>query len=324
MFPGNYFPGNYFAVNFWPPVTGKGPPGTPGTPPSPVVDPTWENARTLTRVTRGTHITTAAIPPGDWVLLIKAFDTSGNESENATEYLLTVFNDNDVVLNQVEDPRWTGNRNVIEGFGKTKEFIKHDVSNTLVPESKSIASDSGWDTFDKFVFNPLPIVVYATREEDLGFDSFVRVYAELVSKLGPGETVGGADPLLFVDHRTSTSSYDGFAAWTVGSAEMRFIKSRIHIDTTTGVSFLVAATIVLDVPERTEGAKSVTVASGGTTITYETPFHFPPRIKLTVDSSGTALFPTKSNVTETSFIARIWNVSGDDVGGVLDWEAEGA
>ncbi|MGE0256921.1 MAG: host specificity factor TipJ family phage tail protein, partial [Alphaproteobacteria bacterium] len=40
----------------------------------------WDNANVLTSVTRGTLITNAALPPGDWVCGIKAVDTSGNYS----------------------------------------------------------------------------------------------------------------------------------------------------------------------------------------------------------------------------------------------------
>ena len=175
MFPENYWPENYWPENYWPPL-GQG---------SPI---TWKNSNVLTRVTRGTQLTTAALPPGDWTLLIKAFDTSRNESANAVTVDITVENRNDIVIDAVENPRWEG---TLAGF------VKHDVSGWLVPDSNNLASDDDFDTFDVFVPNPFPIAIYEAAEIDIGFDSSVRAYAELEGVLGPGET-GSADPFLAV------------------------------------------------------------------------------------------------------------------------------
>ena len=308
MFPRNYFPGNYFAPNYWPGAGEAGGPGPGGD------EPVWENAIVLTRVTRGTQLTTAALPPGNWITFIKAFDNTGNESVNAASSNIEVSNRNDVVVSQIENPRWTGLRT---------DFIKHDISNRLVPDSLSLASASGWDTFDVFVVDPVIEAIYEVAEIDLTFDSVVRLYAELEGIIGPGES-GGADPILLIDHRKSSASYDGFEEWSVGSAELQFVKAKIKIVTATGIASLAVTKIILDVEERTEGATSVSVAgSGGTVITFATPFHFVPRVNLTVDS-GSALFPTKASVTRTQFRAHIWNFSGGEPGGTLDWEAEGA
>lgn len=301
MFPATYWGPSYWGADYWPPA-GAG---------SPV---TWENSNILDSLDKATQITTAALPPGEWTLLIKAKDTSDNESAAAATVDITVTNENDIIVDQTEDPRWTG---VLLGF------IKHDVSGLLVPDSQNLASDDDFETFDEFVPNPLEQATYEAPEIDIGFDSAVRIYAELEGVLGPDES-GVADPFLIIDHRIDAAAYDGFEDWTVGVVTARFVKARVKIDTNTGVAALKSARIILDVQERTEGAKSVAIASsGGTAITFAEPFHIAPRVDVTADSS-TALIATKKNVTTTGFTAQVWNTSGSDVGGTIDWTAEGA
>lgn len=300
MFPASYWGPGYWGKAYWPPAG-------PGT----VI--TWANSNALTRVTRGTQLTTAALPPGTWRLLIKAFDTSGNESANAAGVDITVSNENDVVIDQVENPRW---------LGTLTDLVKHDVSGLLVPDSQNLASADDFGTFDSFVPNPVEEVFYLAPEIDIGFDSAMRIYGELEGVLGPGET-GIADPILSIDHRTEAGVYDGFEDWTIGGVTTRHLKARVKIITATGVAALKAARIILDVQERTEGAKSVAIAAGGgTAIAFAEQFHIAPRVDVTADSS-TALIATKKNVTTTGFTAQVWNTSGTDVGGTIDWTAEG-
>ncbi len=310
MFPVKYFPFKYYPGKYFPPDNaGPGGGGGGGSP-----DPIWEDATIITRVTRGTQLTTAVVPSGTWRLFIKAFDTTGNESAVAAIFDIEVKSGNDVVIDQISHPRWPG---------ILTDFIKHDVSGFLVPDSLNLASDDGFETFDEFVVNPVLLATYETVEIDMGFDSTVRIFSDLAAVLGPGET-GAADPLLTIDYHVGLGSYDGFEDWTVGTVEARFIKARVKIDTTTGVASLKQVRIIADVPERIEGDKSVAIAgSGGTAINFATPFHIIPRVDVTADAS-TALIATKRDVTTTGFTAQVWNTSGGDVGGNIDWSAIGA
>lgn len=305
MFLGNYWGDNYFTGTFWPPVE-EGGGGTPST-------LTWENAIIIDSVERATQLTTAVIPPGTWKVFIKAFDTSGNESLNATSVNHTVVTNNNVIVDQIDNPRWPGSHG---------NFIKHDLSGLLVPQSESLANATGFDIFDLFVFDPVDIPVYSMLELDLGFDSNVRIYAELKAILGPGES-GVSDPQLEVDYRTDAGGYIGFQPWTVGTVEARFVKARTSIDTTTGVASLEKFRLVLDVEDRVEQAAGVTIAANGTTITFDKEFHISPFVNVIADSA-TALIATKELVTTTNFKAHVFDTDGNDVGGTVDWSAIGA
>ena len=68
----------------------------------------WESATPVTQVTRGTKITTAVVPPGTFDFLIKAVDTSGNESLNAAIISdFTVTAPFDLLFENEQFPVWS-------------------------------------------------------------------------------------------------------------------------------------------------------------------------------------------------------------------------
>ena len=68
----------------------------------------WDRASVLTKVTRGTQITTATIAPGTWWVGIAAVDTSGNYSVDPSTASIKVQNGYNVIQTQDESPSWGG------------------------------------------------------------------------------------------------------------------------------------------------------------------------------------------------------------------------
>lgn len=275
----------------------------------------WADGNSLTKVTKGTLVTNTGLPPGSWTVGVKAVDSSGNESATEATFNITVINQNDVIFGVERAPRW---------IGTLTNFVKHDVSGTLIPDSTSLASADGWDTFDEFVVNPETICTFEPAEMDLGFDAdSLRLWAELAAALGPGEA-GSADPILQVDYKDGADSYDGFEDWTVGTVNARQIKFKAKIVTTTGNAFLSGFKPVVDALERTEsGAGVVIAAAGGTTLTFGTQFNTVPNIQVTPQGTS-GLLAVYSAVTNTSFKVQVFDTSGTDVGGTVNWQAIGA
>ena len=274
----------------------------------------WADATPLTEVTRGTAITNAQVPPGDWTFLIKALDTSGNESTAAARAdALVLADDFDVLLQAEQAPHWPGTLN---------GFVKH-YTGVLVPESQDLAAGNNFDVFDNFVVNPVANAIYEALEFDVDFDDTVRVWADVASALGPGETLGVADPALEIDYRKDAGAFDGFEPWTIGDVDARFIKFRINLDTSKGVAKVTGFKPTVDLNERAEGAKSVAVGAGGQAITFAQQFHQVPRVAVTVEAA-TALIGTKDGVTTTGFTAHVFDSGGAQVGGTVDWQATGA
>lgn len=68
----------------------------------------WGDGIRLTSITRGTNVTSVDVPDGDWTFMIKAADTSGNQSVTATTADLSIVSDYDVVSVTEESPAWSG------------------------------------------------------------------------------------------------------------------------------------------------------------------------------------------------------------------------
>ena len=204
----------------------------------------------------------------------------------------------------------------------TPTFVLH-YTGVLVPDSQNLASDNGFETFDKFVVNPEPICIYTAAEFDLTFDDTVRVWADIISALGPGETTGIANPEMQIDYQLDTGLLDIYETWTIGNVKARYITHRIVLDTSKGIAKITGFKPTVDLAERSEGAKSVVIGASGLAITYDKRFHVAPRVTVTVDATS-ALIGTKESVTTTGFTAHVFNTGGAEVGGTIDWTAEGA
>jgi hypothetical protein len=271
----------------------------------------WDAAIALTKVTRGTQVTSAALPPGSWTLLMAARDTSGNYSTGKTPYDIDVTNAFDIIYQLEQAPDWLGTKT---------NFVEH-WTGVLVPDSQDAASIDTWDTFDIFVPNPYATCTYEAPEKDIGFIDTVRLWASYAAALGPGEIVGFPNPTLQVDYH-SGAGYDGFEAWTIGDVTGRYFKEKLVLNTADGVAYISSFKPTLDVTAHTEQAIGVVIGAGGTAITFTNRFHYTPNIQLTVQG-GSGLTPSFTGQSATGFTAHVYDSTGTEVGGTINWTATG-
>ncbi|KKM71127.1 hypothetical protein LCGC14_1433760, partial [marine sediment metagenome] len=284
----------------------------------------WSSAVPVTRTTRGTLITNAAIPPGTWRLLIKAFDTSKLESVNETVFLITVTNDREVVINQPQNPRWPGTILIDSGSG-LPSLVHHHVSQHLLPNDTVSAAGNNFDVFDIFNQTPVPLGTYEAPEIDIGADTEARVFATLSVEANPIEVSPTLQVVAQLDYRLDAGAYDGFEPWTVGVISARFLKMRAEIDTSLGVAELVSFAPIVDVEERQVAGSAVISASGATTINFTTPFLVQVFLSVTAEAGGggAARFATYESLTLSSFGVRIFDEGGVQVLGNVNWLAIG-
>lgn len=276
-------------------------------------DATWQNAIVLKKTERGNELTTAALPPGTWNVFIKAFDTTGNESEESAFTQVTVTSTFDIIFDANENPRWPGT--VENGY-------VHNVSGRIVPEDTSFAAGNNFDVFDTYVQDPVATFSYESAEIDVGFDEDgLRVWAESTARLGVGES-GTVSTELQIDYRDAADSYTGFESWTIGRIDARYVKHKIIVSNSNGAGYLSVFRPVVDVEERTQKENDKTVSIGGTSISFPQRFVNPPVLTISVDGSS-ALYPVKSNVTATGFTVTVYDSGGNDVGGTIDYIAIG-
>lgn len=275
----------------------------------------WSDAIVITKVTKGTLVTNAALPPGTWRLYIKARDTSGIYSTNATSILFTVKNTNTEILKQVENPSWTGT---------LTNLVFNPNTNHLIPESQNLACSGEYEVFDNFVWNPYRLCYYTGPEIDMEIDlDDARVWGVLSATLGPGEITGVADPVFQIDYKISGEAYDGFEDWATGTSDFRYLKPRLKLDTDTGVAYVTGMNSNIDKEERTEGESTVAVSSSGTTIIFTEQFYLEPKVNATAISE-TGVTWAVYNITTSQFSVKIWDLdTGLAIDGYINWTAIG-
>lgn len=278
-------------------------------------DTTWANGIPKANILRGYTVTSAAIPPGTWTFLAKARDTSGNYSATAARFDLTVSADGYTTIRSAEaSPDWPGT---------LTNFVRH-WTGVLVPDSTVTAgSYSGNEWIDSFVPDPAASCTYEAAEIDKGIDVPARVWGDIVSVLGPGETTGIANPKLQVDYKLAAGAYDGYEDWTIGTVPFRYVKGKIVLDTSIGVAKITGFALNIDRQPVTEERRGIVVGAGGTAVTFTNAFHSTPMLTAHNDGSS-PLLPTHGSDSATGTTIHLFNTSGSDVGGTGGYTAIGA
>lgn len=278
----------------------------------PTVDSVWEGAGEVTRVTRGTQITTAKVPPGDWTFLIRARDQSENYSRLSATRNATVTSDFDEISSIAQAPTWPGT---------LTNFLVHHTG-VLVPESTLDADQlTNVELFEQFVPYPEAVCSYESPEVDIGKDGDVRIWASVPGRFR-ADVTGQFLPAVEVDYRASVGAYDGFQPWTIGQVTVRFVKYKFTVHTSDGRPVVRDFVNVIDTVERQENVDGITIGAGGQAITFQTPFFNVPTVYFDNDSA-TVLIATSTGVSETGFTGHLYNTSGTQVGGTGKYRAIG-
>jgi len=272
----------------------------------------WTDASPLTELAKGTNITTIDIPDGDWLIMIKAVDTLGIYSVNYASSNLIFSSSFDIIDSVLFAPNFEG----------TLTNMVYHHTGKLVPDSQDAANLDTWDTFDITVPNPYNDCYYEVAEYDNGFDDINRVSGVITSALPPIDPVGSATPHFDIDYRLDAGSYDGFEKWSSGNVDFRYLKARVHVETSIGIAIISEFKRIVDAIEWTQRAEDVIIDISGTVITYPLPFHLRPYIDILV-ISATSINAVVSPKTETQFTVRLFDSSGAAVAGTIDWKAIG-
>ncbi len=275
----------------------------------------WSEFEMLTEAAAGTEMTNAAVPPGNWLFGIRARDVADQLSPAIATVDLTVTNPNAVISSVAQAPLWPG---TVSGF-----FVHY--TGVLTPlGSKTVDHYTNWDVFDVFVPDPIGTATYTAPAIDTGYDDTLRIFATMSAAPGFGES-GPADLSLAADTWLTGAGDPGvFVPWSIGYAPMRYLRAKLVYDgiAAGAVSYVTGFTPVIDTAPKIENAGAVTIAPGGTTVTFPTPFHTAPYVTAT-PVAGTALYATVAIVSATQCTIHVWNAGGADVGGSVNWTAQG-
>ena len=185
------------------------------------------------------------------------------------------------------------------------------------------ANTTGWEVFNVFVPDPNTTASYTAPTIDTGYDDTLRAFSTTSSAMGYGQSGTASIQYAIDTWLTAGSDLNIFTNWVLGFILMRYIRSRITLTITAGsVPYITDFTPTLDKAPSIESSANVAVAPGGSIVAFPTQYHAPPFVQITV-VSGSALIGTANNITATGFTAHVWNTSGSDVGGVINWSASG-
>src|SRR5579872_1712867 len=232
------------------------------------------SATFLTESARGTELTNAAVPPGTWTFYIRARDVADQFSPLPTTVDLVVTNPNPIILDEQAAPFWSG---TLSGF------VPH-WTGVLVPDSTALASThTNAQLFKQFVPFPVAISSFVTSAADTGFDDTLRVWADIATALGRGQSGTPQAGLAIDTWLTGASDPGAFAAWTIGTVSLRYLRGEAVLTNVAGaVACLAGFELVADrAPKIENSAANVTIAVGGTAIVFPSPYHLPPNVQVT-------------------------------------------
>lgn len=184
-------------------------------------------------------------------------------------------------------------------------------------------NSTGWEVFDIFVVDPVTSATYTSPTIDSEFDDTLRVWATTQAAMGPGQS-GQTNFLTYIDTwLTGESDPNIYNLWSIGFVLMRYLKARFTLNITPGsVPYITDFAPTADRSPKVQNVTGVVIAPGGTTVTFPERYHFPPYVEA-YNANPTALLITETSITDTNFIANVFDTSGANVGGTINYRVTG-
>lgn len=304
---------------------------------------TWATASPLETEIAG-QATEATVALATGTYLLKAVDSSGNESESPASAVTTLpdllhYN---VVETLTEHPDWSGTKTGCEVSGSS-----------LVLSTESLVDDWGdWDAIDDFDAGEgfQSDGTYRFGPVDLGQVYPVRLRAHLVAAaLVLGTTIderthpidswedidGASSPnapvsaALWVratdDDPAGTPAWGAWIPFLAVDLVGRGFEFELRLesaDTNVGVQ-VSECEIVLDMPDRTDMGDVTTGTGADTSVTFSPAFKAAPKVGGTIQNGATGDYISISSITRTGFNVSVYNSGAARIARNVSWIAKG-
>lgn len=271
-------------------------------------------------------------PQGLVTILIKAIDTTGNESNEAV-WLSYVFPEvlvDNVLLDFPQDPTFPG---VITGGAVVGgELLADDTDSFWEPPTSPLYGPSTEDFYlasqygelvYEFQFTPTDVGMLVLLYEIAG-DGYLIEY-----QAGGGEPFyesPDTDPMWEPGDEMTYGAPSAWAVWpgsieVDGTLEVRF---RITVQGGLVQGAITALSAVVDVPDIAERLEDVAISAGGTRLPITKTYHAIRTVQLTVQAGGTGRSAmTVDKDPALGPLVQIFNAAGTAVAGVLDADIQG-
>src|SRR5690606_29375044 len=110
-----------------------------------------------------------------------------------------------------------------------------------------------------------------------------------------------------VDIDPMWNAWSAWFDWTVGEVNARLVQMRVKRAKADGEITIRQFTPIVDVPPRFESHRNVAVDMGGSSITFDKPFHTIPVVNATSTTAGAYALP--SNESETGFDVELFDIA---------------
>lgn len=281
-----------------------------------------------------------SLPAMNGSYLIKAVNVDGAESADAaiTSINVLTLNALNVVATITESPTFAGVKdNVISdlaGLVLTGGLSWDDWPDVDAVADVDFGMGSAFVGVGHYYFsNTLDLgAIYTSRLtaslQATGTDT--RSTIDLVPDIDAMPAWDGADPTAWNIELQVQTSDDGavFGPWrtfVIGDYTSRAFRWRVRmLSLDSNVTpVLVAASVTVDMPDRTLAGEDVICPAGGMTVTFDTPFRAVPAIAITGQNLATGDYFTVTAKTQASFFIRFFNSSGAGISRTFDYVAKG-
>jgi len=230
----------------------------------------WDDATPI-NVRLDANKVIAEIPPGPKRFFVKMKDTSKIASVLAAQYDMTVTSAYDVIESVDQQPDWPG---VLGGFEKT-------LGDSLAPMQSRHSNQlaEGELLGENWVAYPVATCTYTSPVVDLSFVGPVRIWGDIDSHLGPGES-GIANPALQVRVSDNNAAWTVWQGWESDIVTTRYVQYRLVLDTAQGSAIIDAMQCVADAQEWKQQIKGVAVGVGTTAVVFPLQHHTPPFVRI--------------------------------------------
>lgn len=279
----------------------------------------WETATQLVDDVPG-NATAAVVPLVDGTYLLKAIDSTGNQSENATLVISDIVNlfAINIIKTSNQNPNYLGTKTNMVVDGDTG-YLKLDTSddwddvNTgqniddwtgLIDSAGGVASsgeylfydaDNASDYYDLGDVYTTRLVVRGDAIADTTVNQWDELYPGINIDSWPGLIDGEDITGTTVSYQIRTTSDDpsGTPTWSdwepfvIGDYTARGIqvKAVVANDFSTQNIFFRSLSLEIDLPDREEQFLDEAIAAAGTTLTYDKPFYSKPEVGVSIQSA---------------------------------------
>jgi len=280
----------------------------------------WVTGRQVAFVQGDSYISTNFKTGSSQKYFIKAIDTSGNYSENATQATVTVDSIpfRNLVTEYSEQTDWAGTKNGTEVTGNNLKITGTAISGNYVTPVRDVGYVA---TF----YLGIEDVVSVTAGTAFDSDATKKFNDNSTERFTGTEAPGATR--YDVSTSEDNVTWSAWATWQSGDYKCRYFKLKQWLMRDTADTDLQCSTFdsyadLPDVDEYSSSAVTVSVAATGADVTFTKTYHETPVIAVDI-ASGYGTYYKITSLDTTGFTCHLYDSAGTLRTGTFNWKSHG-